>query len=152
MNLKPKETQAILAGHFPEIVRPEKPEPQEIVLKSLKVGRGESVAQVSLAILGASKTKTGAWKWEYRVKDDRGLYPAQGLGYTRSPQRALDPTAPILDPDTIEQYASEAVQKSALLQAEHWKQQETEKTEARAGRGLQAELAAERARRRDVER
>lgn len=148
MNLKPKERASILAGQFPELVRPEKPElGQEIVLKSSKARDHTPIPEVSIRVLSARKLKNG-WKVEYLVKDDRGLYASQGLGYTRSPVRALDPTAPILDPETIESYSQEAQQTQALLQAEHFVRQNTEKAEARAGRGPQAEAAAERAKRR----
>lgn len=149
MNIKPKERRAILQGEYPSLVRPERPEAgEEVVLKATKVRRGETIPEVSLRVLSSRKNKKGGWAIEYLVKDDRGLYAAQGIGYTRSPARALDKTAPILDPDTIESYTQEAQQSSALLQAEHWRQQKNETLEAKAGRGKQAELAAGRAKKR----
>lgn len=109
MNLKPKEQASILAGQYPELVRPEKDfeEGEEIVLKTTTTINGP-IPEVSICILGHAKRKNGAWEAIYRVKDDRGVYAAQGLGYTRSPARALDKTAPILDPEVIEGYAAHA--------------------------------------------
>ena len=146
--LKPKERQQLLAGHYPDLVRPEKPELGEIVLKSSRAEDGASIPELSIELLSTHKQKKGGWRVEYLVKDFRGVYAAQGLGYTRSPVRALDSTAPILDPEVIEGYAQEATQGNALRQAEHVRQQKLETAEAKAGRGLRAEQAAIRAKRR----
>lgn len=150
MNLKPKERTAILSGQFPELVRPEKPEvDQEIVLKSQRVARGGTVPEVSIRVLSAQKLATGGWKVEYLVKDDRGLYASRTTmrptqAYTRSPRRALDPEAPVLDPETIEKHAAEAVQASALLQAEHWRESNKRERESSTASTPRSQRAKER--------
>lgn len=119
MELKPRERSALLAGSFPEIVR-EQPEfslGEEIILKTTKTETGP-IPEVTITILGRHKRKNGAWEAIYCVKDDRGVYVSQGLGYTRSPARALDREAPILDPAVIEAYARENEVKTRLLRAE----------------------------------
>lgn len=117
MNLKPKERSQILAGRFPEIVREEPMKLGEIVLKTTKTLNG-SIPEVAIVITSRHKTKNGAWEAIYTVRDERGVYVNQGLGYTRSPARALDREAPILDPAVIEAYALEAQQANAIRQGE----------------------------------
>lgn len=145
MNLKPKEKSALLAGHFPEIVR-EKPEfslGEEIVLKTTKTENGP-IPEVTITILGRHKRKNGAWEAIYRVKDDRGVYVSQGLGYTRSPARALDREAPILDPEVIEAYTMEAQQANALLQGEAARRQKIQSKESTVASSPRSQRAKER--------
>lgn len=118
MNLKQKERSALLAGRFPEIVREEPMRlGEEIILKTRR-DHGETIPEFSLLISGRHKTKNGSWKAVYVVRDDRELYLNQGLDYTRSPSRALDREAPVLDPATMERYAKENEVKTRLLRAE----------------------------------
>jgi hypothetical protein len=152
MNLKPSEKAAILAGKHPQIVRPpdgacpfEKGE--EIILKSTGTLKGK-IPEVSIVIAGKHRHKNGAWEAVYTVKDDRGVYVNQGLGYTRSPVRALDPEAPVLDEEVIEEYAMEAAQATTLLRAEHKQKAIAERAESRASRGQDAEEYAARQRKR----
>jgi hypothetical protein len=142
MNLKPSEKAAILAGKHPEIVRPhERACPfevgEEITLKTTNTINGP-IPEVSITVTGHHRHKNGAWEALYSVKDDRGVYVNQGLGYTRSPSRSLDPEAPVLDPEVIEEYAMEAAQKTTLLRAEHKQEAKADRAEARAGRGKDA--------------
>lgn len=153
MRLKPSEKAAILAGKHPEIVRPDQPsspfvEGEEIVLKTTSTING-SIPEVSISFTGHKRRKNGAWEAIYTVKDDRGLYVNQGLGYTRSPSRALDAEAPVLDPEVIAEYAMEATQKTTLLSAEQRQREKAkdEGAEHKAGRGKQAREYAARAKR-----
>lgn len=144
VRLKASERAQLMRGEFPELHRTalDFKVGEEIILKTTKTHAG-TVPEVSIRILERHKTKTGTWQAIYVVKDDRGLYVNQGLGYTRSPARALDREAPILDPAVIEKYAAEAEQKSALLGAERTLEQKAEKAEAKAHNGkLSAEFAA----------
>lgn len=145
MNLKTKEQHAILAGKFPEIVRPDRDfeEGDEFILKTTKTRHG-SIPEVSIRITGHYRQKNGAWGITYCVKDDRGVYVAQGLGYTRSPTRALDREAPILDPAVIESYATEGVQKTTLLSAEQRQREKLKGKESRIGSSSRAERAVRR--------
>lgn len=132
MKLKPKERAELMAGKFPELVRPhaEFKVGEEIVLSTTRIESG-TIPEVSIRILGRHKTKNGAWQPDYVVTDTRGLYVNQGLGYTRSAARALDREAPILDPAVIEQYAAEAEQRTALLGAERSNEETVGRLEAK---------------------
>lgn len=150
--LKPDEQKAILAGHYPEIIRPHEGAcpfevGEEIVLQEQRTRFGP-IPHVSIEITGFGRRKNGAWEARYRVRDGRGVYAAMGIGYTRSPSRALDPEAPILDPDVIEAYAAEGVQKTTLLSAEQRQREKASKAESKAGRGKLAEEYAARERKR----
>jgi hypothetical protein len=142
MRLKASEKAKLLRGEFPELHRTalDFTVGEEIVLKTTKTHAG-TIPEVSIRVLERHKTKNGSWQAIYVVKDDRGLYVNQGLGYTRSPTRALDREAPILDPAVIEKYAAEAEQKSALLGAERTLEQRVEAKEARVGKSRRSERA-----------
>lgn len=145
MDLKQRERSALLAGKFPEIVR-EQPEfsiGEEIVLKTTKTENGP-IPEVTITILGRHKTKNGAWEAIYKVKDDRGVYVSLGLGYTRSPARALDREAPVLDDAVIEAYALEAQQANALLQGEAARRQKVESKESTVASSPRSQRAKER--------
>lgn len=123
MNLKQAEKTKILNGSHPELVRPhENGCPFEvgetIVLKTQGTEAGP-IPHVWIEVTAKHRKNAKTWEAIYTVHDERGVYAAQGLGYTRSPARALDPEAPVLDPAVIEQYASEGAQKTALMGAEH---------------------------------
>lgn len=151
MNLKPSEKRDILAGKHPEIVRPHRAQNagspfvpgEEIILKTTRTLNG-AIPEVSIRITGHHRHKNGAWEAIYSVKDDRGVYVNQGLGYTRSPSRALDPEAPVLDEEVIEQYAMEGQQKTALRSAERSTEQKREGKEARKGSSRRSERAIQR--------
>jgi hypothetical protein len=145
VKLKVSERAQLLKGEFPELVRASLDFKigQEIVLKTTTTHAG-TIPEVSLRILERHKTKNGSWQAIYVVKDDRGLYVNQGLGYTRSPARALDREAPILDPAIIAEYAAEAEQKSALLGAERTLEQKAEAKEQRNGSTPRSERAISR--------
>lgn len=113
MKLKPKERSAIMADEHPEIVRPYesgKPCPftkgEQIVLRYQKT-HGTPAPLVSITILGHNRTKNGSWKAEYSVRDDRGLYLARGLGYTRSAASSVDWEAGVEDQATLRAYAAQ---------------------------------------------
>jgi hypothetical protein len=145
MNLKPNETAAILAGKHPEIVRPHEGScpfevGEEIVLKTTNTINGP-IPEVSITVTGHHRHRNGAWEALYSVKDDRGVYVNRGLGYTRSPSGSLDPEAPVLDPEVIEDYAMEAQAKTALQGAERAAEQKQEGKEARKGGSRRSERA-----------
>jgi len=119
MRLKASERTKLMKGEFPKLVREHLDFKigEEIVLKTTTTHAG-TIPEVSIRILGRHKTKNGSWQAVYLVRDDRGLYVNQGLGYTRSPARALDREAPIIDPAVIEQYAKENEVSTRLLRAE----------------------------------
>jgi hypothetical protein len=148
MNLKPSEKAAILSGKHPEIVRPHEGTcpfevGEEITLKTTNTINGP-IPEVSITVTGHHRHKNGAWEALYSVKDDRGVYVNQGLGYTRSPSRSLDPEAPVLDPEVIEEYAMDAQAKTALQGAERAAEQKREGKEARKGSSKRSERAIQR--------
>jgi hypothetical protein len=144
MNIKPSEKAAILAGKHPEIVRPEKSETEEIVLRSRRTPVGQ-VAQVAVIVTGWRKLKHGGgYKAVYSVEDSRQLYLNRGLGYTRSKERALDTEAPVLDEETAKQFAMEGEQKTVLQGAKRTAEQKKESKEARKGSSRRSERAIQR--------
>lgn len=123
MNLKPRESRAILAGGHPAIVRPHDGKcpfevGEEIVLRTQKTIAGP-ISQVSITITAKHRKSPTSWEAIYSVKDDRGLYLAKGQGYTRSAGDSIDWEAPVDDEDTLREYAATGRQKSALLGTEH---------------------------------
>lgn len=122
MKLTNEETRLILSGDYPRLEGSGGNCPfnvdEEIVLKTTKTMNGP-IPEVLIRITERHVSRKGAWSVVYAVKDNRGLYVNAGLGYTRSPARALDSEAPILDPHVIERYVAEAEHKTALLGAEH---------------------------------
>lgn len=123
MNLKQAEKTKILNGSHPELVRPHEngcpfKVGETIVLKTQGTEAGP-IPHVWIEVTGKHRKNAKTWEAIYTVHDFRGVYVNQGLGYTRSPVRALDPEAPVLDPAVIAKYAAEGAQKTALMGAEH---------------------------------
>jgi hypothetical protein len=147
--LSATEKRSILAGQHPAIVRAEKGDKgTEIVLRTTRTPIGP-IPQVVVTITGWRKLKRGGYKARYSVQDDRRLYLNRGLGYTRSPSRALDTEAPVLDEETAQRFAMEGEQKIAILGAKQRQKHkaEDEGAEHKAGRGKQAREYAARAKR-----
>lgn len=119
MKLRPAERSAILAGDHPPIIRPfHRGEGCPFAVGEVVVLRSERsmagpVAVVSITIIGRKRTKAGAWRAVYSVRDDRGLYLARGPGYTRSAADSLDWQAPVEDEDTLRAYAAQGRLRSA---------------------------------------
>lgn len=145
MKLKPAERAKLMKGECPELVRSslEFEIGEEVVLKTTRTEAG-TIPEVSIRILERHKTKNGSWQAIYVLKDDRGLYVDQGIGYTRSPTRALDREAPILDPAIIEQYAAEAEQANALLQGENVRRRKIQSKESSVASSPRSQKAKER--------
>lgn len=111
MKLKASERSAILAGEYPEIVRPHEngcpfTVGERIVLKSQRSRTG-AVPIVTMTITGKHRRDAKTWQPIYKVKDDRGLYLAKGNGYTRSASTSVDWEAPVLDPSAQATYAAQ---------------------------------------------
>jgi hypothetical protein len=149
MTLTTTEKRSILAGHHPALSRETQTfkKGEVISLRSLRSLQGP-VPAVSITITNVKK-KNGNYLPEYTVRDDRALYLQRGAGYTRSVDKALDLEAPILDPEVLEEYAMEGVQKATLMSAEQRQRQKAESNgaEHKAGRGKQAREYAARAKR-----
>jgi hypothetical protein len=113
VKLKSKERSAIMAGEHPKIVRPYKQgegcpfaKGEQVVIQSQRT-HGKPAPLVSITILGHNRTKNGSWEAEYSVRDDRGLYLAKGVGYTRSASDSLDWEASVEDPETLKRFSTQ---------------------------------------------
>lgn len=80
---------------------------EQIILQTQKAYGGALVPLVSVTIIGQDRLKTRAWKAEYSVRDDRGLYLAKGGRFTRSPSESIDPQASVEDEATLRRYAAQ---------------------------------------------
>ena len=134
----------VLAGQHPPLVwSAESPCPvergQEITLKKL-----QGVPQVSLTITRIKGGKKGEHMAEYRVRDDRPEYLRHNIGTTRSPSDSVDPEAPVIDPTTLQEYATAGEQKTAIQGAERSLEAKRRGKEQRAGTETRSERAVTR--------
>lgn len=112
--LTAKERRAVLAGQYPSLSRPIVPgqpcpymQGEVLTLRSQRSLAGP-VPQVSIRIEGVRRTRKGDWLPQYSVRDDRSLYLARGIGYTRSLAQAVDVQAPVEDEGTLRRFVVEA--------------------------------------------